>query len=140
MNDRITFNEFSFVLKTLHNIFICILYKYTLIIRNFFCKFTFCVDRFNIRNTTSTEYFIIFFTECWSNMNDTRTVFCRNIFSIEHTECTFFAFLSRHFFANFRILQLSKIREKRFVFCSDKIFSFMTVNDFVVCFVFVICT
>ena len=139
VNDWISLNKFSFVLKALHNIFICILYKYALIIRYFFCKLTFSVNWFNVRNSGALEYLVIFFTKGWSNMNDTSTVFCRNVVCIEHAESTLFALLAAHFFAGFWILELGKIWEKWLIFSTKEFLTLVAVDDFVSIFALVIC-
>ena len=139
MNDRITFYKFSFVLKALHNIFICILYKEALIIRYFFCKLTFSVNWLNVRNSGALEYLVIFFTKGWSNMNDTGTVFCRNVVCIEHAESTLFALLAAHFFAGFWILELGKIWEKWLIFSTKEFLTLVAVDNFVSFFALVVC-
>ena len=90
----VTLYEFALFLEAVHYFFIAVLYKTAGIVRHFFCKLAFCVHRFNCRNTTSFEYLAVVFTKGRRYVNNTCSVFCRNISGIEHSECTLFALLS----------------------------------------------
>ncbi len=134
------FDQFLFCLKAITNIFIAVFYKSSLIIRNFSRKLTFSINRFNIWNTTALKYKVIVFTKSRRNMNNSSTIFCRNIGSIEHSKCTFTTFLLRNSLTFCRVSKICKIREKRLIISTNKIFTLTSINYFIVFWIFVIRT
>ena len=130
--------KLTLFLKAIHNILVAVLDKTSCVVRNFFCKFALSVHRFNGRNSSAFKDFGVLFTECRSNMNDTSTVFGRNVVRIEHTECTFLTLPRSLLSAVCRIRKRRKIREKRLVPCANKFTALFLVNDSIRFFIFII--
>ena len=130
--------KLTLFLKAIHNILVAVLDKTSCVVRNFFCKFALSVHRFNGRNSGASKDFGVLFTECRSNMNDTSTVFGRNIVRVEHTERAFLALLGSLLRTVCRIGKRRKIREKRLVSCTYKFAAFFLVNDSIRFFIFII--
>ena len=78
MQDLIPFHQFPLSLQAIHNIFISIFYKASLIIRNLLRKLTFSIDRADHRYSAALKQRAILFTKARRRMDNTRTVFRRN--------------------------------------------------------------
>ena len=71
-------------------------------------------------------------------MNNTRTVFCRNIIRIKEPERAFFALLSALFFASRRVREARKIREERLIGAADEIRALSSIDNLVIFSFFVV--